>query len=44
MEHVVTHLKAHAQSSSSFQAAIGSPQMGKVRGKGKTEGEIALLA
>ena len=30
VEHVVTHLKAHSQTSTEFQSAIGSPQLGKV--------------
>lgn len=30
MEHVVTHLKAHAQNNAEFRALIGEPRMGKV--------------
>lgn len=30
MEHVVTHLKAHAQNNAEFRALIGEPRMGKI--------------
>ena len=31
MEHICTHLKAHAQNNPEFRALIGEPRMGKVR-------------
>ncbi len=30
MEHICTHLRAHAQNNAEFRALIGEPRMGKV--------------
>ena len=30
MEHICTHLKAHAQNNAEFRTLVGEPRMGKV--------------